>query len=321
MWTFASNSHAGFVFLIAGICMCLFAASAQSAEGAVNLSAVEWIPLGSHDVIVEALIKGCRDRNVQVNVQRYSAFGDAAQFAAIGEKLKNTPNTAIIAFEDHACRQILQACPGIPVVALLTRGISISDSRASSGFHIVDGEATPASIMKVAGCLQPGLRTLGVLYSRGYAPNEALAEHLRGEAQKEGRATSNIVIDTGFCRTDHDFRTAIENALHEMRFEILYVPSDPNSSRFGATICSTATALNIPVIGSEAIAGKGCALTIELDHKAIGTRAAEIVCTGVFKSSNGVIAVPPKVLPDDEVLRRFGLTFPTKSTVMSSEGG
>ncbi len=110
---------------------------------------------------------------------------------------------------------------------------------------VIDSSPDPKTVLELTAELRLDLKGIGVLYTENYAPDAAFTAALQELAKAREIETVPIKVDPGFCRTDSDFEKAISGAFAGKSFQVLYVPNDPNSARFGATIFKETARLGI----------------------------------------------------------------------------
>ncbi len=322
MWM--CNSENGNRFWLFPLCVVLAGCAAFSQtnafgepESAKRIVAIEWIPLHAHTEVLKSLESELGRSNVassKIEIKRIVVFGDDDELAKTIHQLNADPPDVIVGFGDHISQSIRRECRNVPRVAVLARDLAAlagDDSAPSDSapFVAIDAEPDARTVWRVARELRPAAECLGFIYTDRYAPNSALADRLEEEGRRTGYQLARIRVDPGFCRTESDFRKVLNKAAETHKLDVLYVPDDPNCSRFGPTIYDSATKLGIPAIGSEATIGRGCAAAIQIDQALLGTRTAS-ACASLLQEKRAVaelLSVPGRVVIDPSAFRGQGL--------------
>lgn len=301
MWTSASlgnnrKRHAHAVLA----CLCAFGAfipPAAHAQDAVRVVALEWLPLHANTAVLDALEQTlARDLSRKCLLERVSVLGDQDELAKALAQINAHPPDVLLAIGGHVCARAAQECPSVFLIALFAHDIEALEAKPPARALILDTDPSAQLVWDTAQSIRSGAKRLGVLFTNNFAPNVAFVSDVKTEASKRGAETVPLPVNEGFCRTDSDFRAAIEKAHAKTPLDFLYVPDDPNASRFGPVIRSTCEALRVPLIGTGAIAGKGCAVSLEPDFSAIGDRIAKACLPDAATREHGVVweRVPPK---------------------------
>lgn len=271
--------------------------------------AIEWIPLHSHSVVMKAF----EESLAQTRITRVNVFGDEEELGETLSELAETPPKLILAFGDHVSQAVRERCPQVPLLALLVKLHGHQTAPASEkGSPAVYLRAEPDSelIWRLSRELVPGAKRVGIVYTENYQPNETLATRLERSAGPEGGQVVRATVPPGFCRSESDFSKAIRRMGKTEDLDVMYVPDDPNCSRFGARIYDFARELGIPAIGSEATLGKGCVAAVALDYEATGRLAASLcgdILMGGFKEAT-IVRAPYSIMIDREALAAYSLT-------------
>ena len=251
--------------------------------------AIEWIPLYAHKQVLEALKKALTETgNPEFTVESVCAYGDEGELAKQLDRLSKSPPTIFLSFGNYVTERVADTVRDVPVLALLVRNAASlveNTSGVSPRLAVVDSDPDPTLVWKLARELVPDADALGVLHTNKFEPNVALVRALDEEARKYGGTVRSATVGSGFCRTDSDFQRGLDRIPHSEEIDLLYVPDDPNCSRFGTQVYRYADEKGWPAIGSEATIGKGCVAAVVIDYDAIGRQAAEI-CLNVSNGEN-----------------------------------
>lgn len=239
--------------------------------------AVEWIPLHANKVIIEevrAALVAPASGGAAIAVTTASAYGDEKELDAIAKRINSERPVAVLGLGDLVCEKLIAACPDIPLVAVSARKLALGGHAEKDNLVVIDSSPDPESVLDLAAELNANLSAIGVLYTENYAPNVSFTTGLQKLAVDRKLETVHIKVDPGFCRTDSDFEKAISAAFTNKPFQVLYVPNDPNSARFGATTFKESARLGVIGIGSEATIGKGCRAATLVDTDAVAAAVA-----------------------------------------------
>lgn len=278
-------------------CACIGLCVAAGAQQPGSVVAVEWIPLHADTLVLQAMQDSAQAKGTKAAVERVNVMSEEAELAKAIESIKARAPKAVIGFGDYVCERLVAKCPNTRIVTVFARSHGALARAAKGDVTIINSEPDPVAVVDVVRKLKPDMKRIGIIYTDKFTPNTELAQRLEQELGKSALTLARITVHPGFCRTESDYRQAIAKTHTATPLDTLFVPDDPNSSRFGGTICATATELGIRVIGTDAIAGKGCAATIEPDIEAIGQQAWAAVTSPA--SENGkprVVTVPGRVV-------------------------
>jgi ABC-type uncharacterized transport system substrate-binding protein len=282
-WIFARIRFDALVMVVAVISN--FLAAADNAPPTVpTLTAVQWLPKHAESRVLDAMEKSCIERMAApaFSIERVKVTGDREELRAQLATFAGKRPSILIAFGDVVAGEISEQYPGVPLLALLVKWPEkIGSVHRTSPLIVVDAQPCAGMVWDVARQLVQGVRVLGIMYTRNVAANEALVAALAVDKQ-EGQVVP-VTVPEGMCRVDADFSQAIEKAVKTGGVQVLYVPDDPNASRFAGTIYRSARALHVAAIGSDATSGKGCDAAILTDYEATGVLAAECavaLCSG-----------------------------------------
>ena len=241
---------------------------------------VEWIPLHANKVIVEgvrAALAAPVSGETVIAVTTASAYGDEKELEAIAQRINSEKPVAVLGVGDLVCEKLLAACPDVSLVAISARKLALGGHSEKENLVVIDSSPDPETVLKLAAELNADLSAIGVLYTEKYTPNVSFTTGLQKMAADQDIETVHIKVDPGFCRTDSDFEKAISGASNDKPFQVLYVPNDPNSARFGATIFKESARLGVIAIGSEATIGKGCRAATIVDSSAVASEASRAI--------------------------------------------
>ena len=284
-------------------------------EEMLRVVAVEWIPLYAHKQVLEAFKKALKEAgNPEFRVESVCAYGDKDELAQQLDALSKFPPTILLSFGNYITERVADTVRDVSVLALLARNAQSlveNASGASPRLAVVDSDPDPTLVWKLARELVANADTLGVLHTNKFEPNVALVRALDEEARKYGGTVRSATVGAGFCRTDSDFQRGLDGIPHSEEIDLLYVPDDPNCSRFGAQVYRHADERGWPAIGSETTIGKGCVAAVAIDYDAIGKQAAEI-CLNVLDGADfqpAFVHVPGRVYIDPKRLSAHGLSM------------
>ncbi|MDX9973099.1 MAG: hypothetical protein RBU21_08925 [FCB group bacterium] len=288
--------------------LCAVALASLRAEALPRrIVAVEWLPLGLHGDVLDAL-----GAAADVKIERESALGDAAELDTLVAKVNSSPPAFVVGFGNRVCEELAVKCPGVPLLAVVGGPaawcVKAESPRTAPALVFVT-EPEAGQVLAVAGRLLSTLDTMAILYTEGYGANDALADALERDPARGERKVVRLTVPPGNCRTDSDFEKALDDLPKEHGVTLLYVPDDPNCSRFGDVICRLAAERNLVTLGSEAIEGKGCAAALVLNIGAVAKEGAAWMrrCYGA-PSTVEVRHAPYLVVLDEAVLAAQGLT-------------
>jgi ABC-type uncharacterized transport system substrate-binding protein len=249
------------VFLIA-------AGAAYAAQASPTVVAVEWLPQSAHGKILRAY-EAAAD-TAWPEVRRINAMGDEKALQDGLRALPQPDSSVVVSFGDAVAAEAVELCPGARHVVVLA-------AEPPVGPNIVHIRSEPEAemIWRAAADLKPGLRRLGILYTARYAPNEQVAAEIEAAGKGAGRVVVRATVPHGMCRTESDFEKAMAALVASGGCDVLYAPDDPNASRFAATLFRLAG--DTPVIGGEAMRGRGCAAAFVRDYEALGRALAGVV--------------------------------------------
>lgn len=262
--------------------------------------AVEWLP----SFVNTRIIEGLQAELGVDDVQRFCAYGQDAELETFADALTNTPPDVLMTFGDHVSRELRKAFPAIPMLAMVIRDAETLQSlEAECPLAIISADPDAEKVADLARQLDNDAKTLAVIHTVDFAPNLKLVEALKNV---DGLSVVPIHIAPGFCRTDSDFDLAIRNRYKEAPFDLLYVPDDPNCSRFGTQIFRTSTDIGVPAIGTSSTIGKGCVAGFVWDFEKAAKQAAG-ACTGLLegKAPSKVLAAPLRIQVEDKALAAF----------------
>jgi len=230
--------------------------------------AVEWLPQSAHGKIVRAY-EGAADP-AWPKLRRINVMGDEKGLEDALRALPQTASTVIVSFGQNVAAEAAELCPGATHVVLLA-----PEAPAGPNIFHIKSEPAPETIWQVAASLKPGLNRLGMLYTARHMPNERAAEQAQAVGQAAGGVVVRATVPHGLCRTQSDFEKAMDSLEAAGGCDVLYVPDDPNTSRFAPTLFRLAG--DTPVIGGEATRGRGCAAAFVRDYEALGRTLAAVV--------------------------------------------
>lgn len=275
----------------------------DAATATPDLAAIEWLPSFVNTKTLEGIGRELGAKSIR----RLCAYGQDDELAAISEALAAAPPRVVIAFGDHAARGVRARCPDIPMLAVLIRDAAVLESiDARAPLITMAADPSAAEVAALAAALCPAAQTVAVMHTVDFGPNKRLVEAL-----ETGAAPLKVIpihVAPGFCRTGSDFDLALRTRYGEEPFDVLYVPDDPNCSRFGTQIFRTAQDLGVPAVGTASTVGKGCAAAFVWDIAATAIQAAE-ACQRLARGDrvNTRLPVPTRVQRDAAVLASFGL--------------
>jgi ABC-type uncharacterized transport system substrate-binding protein len=223
---------------------------------------IEWIPLRAHKEILNAVEAQWKETlDAPPKLTRINLFADDEELKSTIEKLQENPPRAVIGFGDTVCKALRDTCPEAPLIALFVRDPKfLEQAKESRSAPCVQLKTDPQAsfVVHVAKALKPKLKRMAIIYTKNDAANTHFANQLEIELAKTDIALARAEVPSGFCRTDSDFEKAINKLVESGPIDILYVPDDPNCSRFGTAIYKAARKHNIQGIGTGATMGKGC---------------------------------------------------------------
>jgi ABC-type uncharacterized transport system substrate-binding protein len=284
-------------------------------ENVLRVVAIEWIPLYAHKQVLEALETGLREAgNPEFEIESVCAYGDDGELARQLDALSKSPPAILLSFGNYVTERVADTVRDVPVLALLVRDATGLIEKASGEMRrlaVIDSDPDPKLVWQLARELAPGADTLGVLHTDRFEPNVALVRALSEEARLHGGTVRSATVGAGFCRTDSDFQRGLDRIPDSQEIDLLYVPDDPNCSRFGTQVYRHADEKGWPAIGSEATIGKGCVAAVAVDYDATGKRAARI-CRDVLDGSSPsatFFPVPGKVYVDPKRLSAHSMSM------------
>ncbi len=303
--------------LLSFFACCPLAMCESPAPDPATVLAVEWIPLHTNSVILKAAQSQANQPNAGrpgIEFVRVNVFGDQQELTKLAEQAALEPPQALIGFGDHVCKLLQEACPNVPMLALLVRDPDFRGASSTVGgapLLCPSVAPDPKLIWRIARELDPDLKRLGMIYTKGDMPNTAFADQLSRIAQDSDGTLDRTTVPPGFCRTDSDFERAVKKLVADDRIDMLYVPDDPNCSRFGIAIYKSAGELNVPAIGTDATIGKGCVAAIQRDYEALGVRVGELIRILLADDyvENASPSVRRNIVFDARALRKHGLSL------------
>ncbi|MCX5769058.1 MAG: hypothetical protein NTZ09_02115 [Candidatus Hydrogenedentes bacterium] len=246
----------------------LIAGAAFGAADAPTVVAVEWLPQSAHGKILQAY-EGAADP-AWPKLRRVSVMGDEKELQDTLRGLPQADSTIIVSFGQTVADEAVELCPGSRHVVLFA-----PESPAGPNVIHIKTEPAPESVWRVAADLKPGLKRLGMLYTARHTPNEQLAAGIEIVGKEAGRLVVRATVPHGLCRTESDFEKAMDSLEAAGGCDVLYVPDDPNTSRFAPTLFRLAG--DTPVMGGEATRGRGCSAAFVRDYQALGRALAGVV--------------------------------------------
>lgn len=247
----------------------------------LNIAVIEWIPLYAHTRVINAFKKAMSENEqfntYDITVERLSAFGDDDELSSILKALPEKSLRLILSFGDHVSERVLEGTNETLVVAALVRKpdelITRIKNRQGPG-AVISSNPDPTLVLRAARELVPDLEGLGIMYTQKFAPNVQLADRLVQEGIKKGVSVVSVTVPAGYCREESDFARALGRVSSSASYDVLFVPDDPNCSRFGSQIYRFTDEQKVPAIGSGATLGKGCVMALALDYEAVGFEVA-----------------------------------------------
>lgn len=291
----ARTVASGFFLFVAGAI-----AAAARADQPATVPVIQWLPAASHNAILQAR----EQLPTKPDVFQFDMWDLMADEEALNAKLKvlqkNKPPVVVV-FGDYVSGRIARQCPNVAQISLLN-----SMAQTLPNVTCISCEPDASIVWQTARSLRPALRRLAILFTDGYPSSLKLAEELEQSAEKEEKVVRSTV-PRGMCRTDSDFRKAVESLVQNGGCDLLYVPDDPNTSRFAVTIRDEARKAGIPVIGNEAMAGKGCVAAIVRDLDEIGKLLCKTISDHLRgqEVSSRVLYVPMKIKVDEALLKSY----------------
>jgi len=295
----------------------LFTALSQGVRDAPpqRVVTLEWIPLYAQRKVIEVMKQEIKDASLEkeYSIESIGVFGDEEDLEKQLEGLRADPPDAVVCFGNYLTRRVLNEGPNVPITGVLVRnaqGLVESATRNRENLSVIDSDPDPETIWKLARELKPQLDSLCVLYTAKYEPNEVLVRKLRESGSAYGFRVVSATVGAGFCRTESDFQKALDIVPHSGEVDILYVPDDPNCSRFGSAVYRFSDAKGWPAIGSEATIGKGCVVAIDQPLELIGRELLEVALNlRKYDSRSRVIReIRDSILFDTELAVRWGIS-------------
>lgn len=290
----------------------------ETPRSELDIRFVEWIPLYANTQIYQKLEEGLtQGQGHKVRLQRKTIFGDVTQLAELLKEFDRATPDMIITIGDYVSRYFREKRPDLPQIAVLIEdpaALHKLHSSTTTNLVTISTRPTAAQVWALAKTLNPEGATLGIIYTDTYKPNATLSSALAKLGVDKNLRVSEIKVNPGFCRTESDFRLAIQDAYKAKTFDVLFVPRDPNCDRFGTTIFQAATALKVPSIGTDSTFGKGCRAALTRNYDAIAARISQTVNTyqrgGAFPVSTCEIA--PTVVKSEQ---EFDAEQPSNSSI------
>jgi hypothetical protein len=269
--------------------------------------AVEWIPLGRHEAVLDAVAHAVPE------LERFCCYADAEALDERLEALCAAPPPFVLVFGDEMGRRVREACPQVPLLVLLARSPEmLAAMPAKAPLATIAAQPEPNDLHRLAERLTPGFRAIAVLYTEGYAPNEAFSQALEQLAQEKGFRAARTTVHIGFCRTESDFAKAVA-AVEGVDW--LYVPDDPNAARFGPAIYSAAARHGIFGIGAASTRGQGGVAAFEWDPTKLAQAAVQAV--QALREQTGAahtaVRIAPTVVFDAARIAAAGLEIPAET--------
>jgi ABC-type uncharacterized transport system substrate-binding protein len=273
---------------------------AEHAGAPVEVTVVEWLPLTLHAQILRSFEQAVPEfppLKEGVRIKTVAAYADDAELDA--QLQKTGEEDIVIAFGDHAAQRARALLPGRVVVALLARLTAAEPATLAPPATVLDSGPGAEELLQLARQLRPRLKSLGVIYTRDFQPNQMLLESLSRQALPEV-AVHPVLVDPGFCRTESDFSRAVEAACAEQVLDVLFVPEDPNCARFGRTIFTTAARAGVATVGTQETEGQGGDAVLRVDAAAMGRELARVLASLV---ESGRLAAASSAVPRVVALR------------------
>jgi len=297
----------------------LAASTATCATDPAAIVAIEWIPRSAHRIIMKHFEAGLAESSDPAAacpaIECINVFSDEEKLDAVLSDVSLKPPSILIGFGDHVCRKARDKCPEIPLIALLARDPTLIDEldedNEAAPVLLCITEPQPELVWRVARELHPNVKRLAIIYTEGFSPNERLADNLARFGKENDLHCLRTTVAAGFCRTDSDFERSLDKLTAAGGFDVLYVPDDPNCSRFGVQIYSYTRERGLPAIGSEATIGKGCSAAVALDYRAIGARAASL-CADLLRKREAPtqpVMIDNELIIDIEAQKGLGRIF------------
>lgn len=312
-------SHRLRCMLTVAVCTSTLLFAEDNGESAREIVALQWLPMRAHATILESFQEQLKatsaDATDAASIKSITVFANEEELGRVEKELAASRPDLLIAFGDHICNSVRKTLPDVPLVGILIQNpASIPSPLVENAAPTLFVTTAPDTelIWKVAQELMPKLQTLGVLYTDSFRPNVSLTDALEKTGEGRGVKVVRATVPSGFCRTESDFDKAIASLAKPQQCDLLYVPDDPNSSRFGATVYQYAERLGIPAIGSEATSGKGCVAAVALDFESIGREVAALV-SGYWNKEEWPrepITAPRKIIVDEDAMAKHGITCP-----------
>jgi len=292
-----------------------------------RIVSIQWIPLYSNRQVLRSFDASLKEASPalasRMHHESVVLYGDPEKLQKQIKDLNTNPPSVILSLGNHITKTLLDEGLSVPIVALLTRhpqAIIESCTKDTSLLYIIDSDPDPALIWRVARQIRPGMDMLGVLYTSQYEPNEYLVKSLSDEGVKTGGMVCSATVGAGFCRTELDFQKGLDQLPHGETVNVLFVPDDPNCSRFGNAVFRFATKKGWPAIGTEATIGKGCVAAVEVNSDQVGRLAAEEV-TRIFADSRQgrIIKAQSRIQTDGDISRQQSIQI-SPFQIESNEG-
>jgi len=268
------------------------AISPTSAETLTDVPAIDWLPLTSTDAVLRSYNAADGSQTPYI-LDRWEIMADNDELARKIETLQKDPPTIIVVFGDYLSKYIAEKCPNLPQIQVLTL-----TPATSANVTAINCEPDAGTIWKTANSLLPNLHRLGILFSEAYGPNLELAKQLEATAEK-GKSVIRATVPRGLCRTDSDYQNCVAALVKAGGCDLLYLPDDPNSSRFASTICEEARAAKIPVLGTEATLGKGCVAALMRNFDSAGKELSKVLAARLANQRD----VPPQTVKVPTILK------------------
>jgi ABC-type uncharacterized transport system substrate-binding protein len=253
--------------------------------------ALEWLPKYAHKKTLKEIEK--TSALVTMN-----CMGDESELRKNLEQIKAKPPALVIAFSDAIAKSVASECSSTPLLAVMVDDPScVMGIQRAAPVSLITSQPDAVLAWRVMREARANIKTAGMLYTKGISVNEKLFGRLSEEAKRDGASLERVLVDAGFCRTDADFVSAVDNAIEKKHCEVLFLPDDPNGSRFGATIFHAASAHGVPSVGTDATDGKGCVAALCVDYEKMAELVSSISSALIKKSSDAptVVEAPNKV--------------------------
>ncbi len=267
--------------------------------------AIEWIPSRSHEQVLAAFSATLKEYGEQGAIERLNAMGSDTDLKSAINGLKTSPPDLVLTFGDAVYAAVHARASSLPLVAFFAR-----DAAAQALPGAMSTEPDTALVWQTALKLKPGTKSLGVLFTDGNIANQQLLSALGANKPTADASVVPVKVPAGACRTDSDYEKAIDKAQLEHSLDVLFVPDDPNSGRFGNAICKYAISKQTPVIATKELTGKGCAAALLIDLDILGASAAQrarALWAGTSKSTTENLASHYFATFDKDVMAALGL--------------